>query len=187
MTIRARDGRARQLSRITGKENSTRHTLVRARALNCTQHLPGRNSTALACKLCSGTGYLTGLRSDIPNISTLGAPYNDLFFLFGEIQMGHGIRGAGGHSPFTDGDRGMEFLGDAVFYFPREQREPNTGDLVVPLVGSSPRPDRIIRTGDGQVFTVLHELDESFGTSPLFTAMALSIGIQGSSAMRVPE
>jgi hypothetical protein len=185
--ILGRDGRARQLDKLVRRESVTRHTLVRANALNCTEHVLGRGGVALTCKTCNGTGYLTGQRADIENLGTLGAPYNTLFFIFGEIQMGHGIRGSGGEYTFTDADRGTEFLGDAIFYFPANQREPNTGDQIAPVIGSMPRPDRIVRAADGQVFNVLHYLDESFGTSGLFKACALGIGIQGSAALAVPQ
>jgi hypothetical protein len=184
--IRALDTRARRLASLLRHESVTRHMLVRANPLTCTVHVPGRSSVALTCPTCNGTGYTNGLRTDLPLLSTLGAPYNTLFFVKGEIQMGHGLRGAGGYSAFTDGDRGTEFLGDAVFYFPAMQRDPSTGAYVMPMVGSTPRPDRLVRGVDGQVFTVLHDLDESYGTSPLFRAMALGIGTQGSGEAGVP-
>lgn len=172
---------------LTHREVSTRHTLVRSNPLTCMHNIPGRTSVALSCTTCNGTGYLTGQRSDIPNIPTLGAPYNTLFFVIGEIQMGHGLRGAGGSSSFTDGDVGSEFLGDAVFIFFPLQRDNVTGGYVTPIVGSTPRPDRIVRASDKQIFTVLHDLDESYGTSPLYHSVALGIGTQGSAQENVPE
>lgn len=183
--ILGRDARARSLARLLERDTTTRHTLVRANALTCTHHVPGRTSTALSCTTCNGTGYTDGVRADLPNMATLGAPYNTLVYIAGEIQMGHGLRGAGGSSGFTDGDRGTEILGDAVFYFRALQRDPITGAIIAPVVGASPRPDRIIRASDNAVFTVLHDLDESYGTSALFRAVVLGLGIQGAAMASV--
>ena len=185
--IRAHDQRARRVADLIKRDSPTRHTLVRANPLNCPTHLPGRASTSLACKTCQGTGYTNGLRTDLPNLSTLGAPYNTLYFIHGEIQMGHGLRGAGGASSYTDGDRGTEQLGDGIFYFPAHQRDRTSGAYVTPIIGAYPRPDRLIRTDDGQLFTVLHNLDEHYGTSPLYSAVAIGIGLQGSGEATVRE
>ena len=178
--IRRRDVRAQRVQRVLGRDAATRHILVRANPLTCTSHEPGRASIALSCRNCNGTGYLDGLRSDLESLATRGSPYNALYFIQGDIQMGHGLRGSGGQSSFSDGDRGTEVMGDAIFFFPSSQRDSVYGMDIYPIVGSLPRPDRIIRTEDGQVFTVLHVLEESYGSSPLYKAVTLGINVQGS-------
>jgi len=127
------------------------------------------------------------LRIDLPNIPSLGSRYHTLYYVSGDLQEGHGLRGAGGASSFVDGDRGIEELGDAVFFFLAQQREVSTGSIVAPLVGQAPRPDRIIRPEDGQVFTVLRVLDQRIGSAPLFQAIVLGLGVQGAAAMSIPE
>lgn len=181
--IRQRDQKLRHIADIIQRDNIGRHKLVRANTLTCPEHLPGRATVSIACKTCDGTGYTNGVRSD--DINRAAAPYNTIYYIQGDIQLGHGLLGAGGRSEYANGEYGAQILGDAVFYFPANQRDPITGTPVTPIValpgkdGSHPRPDRIIRAFDGQVFTLLHDLEESIGSSAFYKAFSLGIGYQG--------
>lgn len=180
--ILGQDGRLRQIERITDRTANTRIILVRANATTCAVHLPGRASSFASCVVCGGTGYTGGTRGT--NLLTAGAPYNTMYYIAGDIQMGHGLRGSGGISSYTDGNFGTQELGDALLFCSTVQREPQTGTVVLPQVNSVPRPDRIIAT-NGQAFTVLHQLDENIGTSKYLAVYALAIGYQGAAMDQV--
>jgi hypothetical protein len=177
VAIRARSARAFSYDRGLERRVPQKITLVRANPYTCNCGEEGRTSPAMACATCGGTGYTGGARGVDTKIA--GAPYNTLYYIYGDIQPGHGLYGQGGDFVFIDTDLGKLEAGDGILFTKLQEYDRASGALVYPSVDPSlVRPDRVIAR-DGTIFTVLKDLRGNIGAEDIFRMFLLRQGDQG--------
>ncbi|MHB8592521.1 MAG: hypothetical protein ACYDBO_11055 [Vulcanimicrobiaceae bacterium] len=177
MALRARTSRAAAYDRGLERRVPIKITLVRANPYTCTCAEEGRSSPAMACATCNGTGYTGGARG--ANLQTASAPYNTIYYIYGDIQPGHGLYGQGGDFVFIDTDLGKLEAGDGFLFTKLQEYDRASGKSVYPSVDAAlVRPDRVI-AGDGTVYTVLKDLRGNLGGDNVFRMYLLRQGDQG--------
>jgi hypothetical protein len=188
MSIQGRSLVQQEWERALRRSNPFKIKLIRARAYNCVGGKcfeNGRESISATCPVCAGTGYL-GVSfngSGIRIITSTGAFYNDalppasdIFFIYGDVQTGHGLYGAGGDYLKLLMDLGKQDVGDATLFSLMYDRDRRTGDVIFPLVAPTlPRPDRVV-TRYGNEYNVVKQLIAEIGATQICRIFTLEQG-----------
>lgn len=176
MGIQSRSLLQQQFEQIFERACTTKVRLIRANPFTC----PGPVAPALCfkngrkdinnnCPVCAGTGYL-GVSFDNSNprqriVTVTGDPYDDtaapaskFFYIWADVQTGHGLYGAGGDYLKLLADIGKQLVGDATIFTKMYDRDHATGQVIYPIVDPSlPRPDRVI-SRHGSIYNVVQEI-----------------------------
>jgi hypothetical protein len=175
MAIQQRSLRRVQWEAQLEKLCPTKITLVRANPYTCPAHVGSRTSIALACPTCNGTGYAGLARGANLN----AAPAATIYFIYGDVQSGHGLYGNGGDFVRVLADLGKQEIGDATMFCKVDDVDARTGKLIHPDTDPTyPRPDRIIDRF-GVLYTVAKSLLGNFGDDAVYRNCALLLGEQG--------
>ncbi len=146
--------------------------LVRANPLNCTGgncFQNGRGSVSALCPICDGTGYLTGTQADAASQSPpfSRAPYAISYFIYADLQLGHGLYGSGGDYLRLIADLGKQNIGDATIYCKMWDVDHATGKTIYPVIDSTlPRPDFFVSTY-GKTYNIVKEIIAEIGNNQI--------------------
>jgi len=155
--------------------------LIHALPLNCTGgncFQNGRGSISALCSICDGTGYLTGSQSggaaQKPPFSQ--APYATSVFIYGDLQQGHGLYGAGGDFLKLIADLGKQDVGDGTLFCKMWDFNQLTGEIVYPVVDATlPRPDIIVSVY-GQPYNIIREMIAEVGNEQIARIFSVEKG-----------
>jgi hypothetical protein len=162
----------RQLERLC----PVKKRLIRANPYTCPNHSDSRASVSIACTICNGTGYAGLARG----ADLHAPPAATVFFLYGDVQSGHGLFGAGGNLVKVLQDIGKQSVGDAMFFCKVTSYDPVSQQWFHPIAEAElPRPDRIIDE-QGTLYTIIREVAGDFGDELVFRSFTLAKGTQGS-------
>lgn len=166
--------------------------LIQARPYNCagptsTCFLNGRKTINANCPLCSGTGYL-GVERDTgdPSILRVTAtglvyddampPASDSYRIYGDIQTGHGLYGAGGDYIKLLEALGKQDTGDATLYCKMFDYDATTGKQIYPREQADlPRPDRLVSRYDA-VYNAVQQIIAEIGSETIGRIFVLEKG-----------
>lgn len=176
MSISPRNSRRLEFERELERFAPTKIRLIRALPYTCTScYTSGRLSLSLACTICNGTGYLGLARGANLNVP----PAAKVFFMHGDVQLGHGLNGAGGDLVRVLSELGKQGIGEAVLFCKVDSYDSLTGEQFHPLVDETlTRPDRLV-TSDGLMYDVTRALVGNFGSELVFRQFSLERGSQG--------
>ncbi len=149
--------------------------LVHPRPLNCTGgscFQNGRGSISALCPVCDGTGYLTGSQSG----DFTQPPYADSCYIYGDLQIGHGLYGSGGDYLRLIADLGKQNIGDATLFTKMWDINHVTGKVIYPIIDASlPRPDQVISVYN-QLYNVIREVIAEVGNDQICRIFTLEKG-----------
>lgn len=174
MSIQRRSLGAIEYNRVLQRACPVRLQLIRAHTYNCvggTCFTNGRKSISGACPICAGTGYLPSRAPTLPQL-----PNADSYFITADLQVGHGLYGAGGSMLRLVADIGKENIGDATLFTKFQDYDYRTGKMIFPIVDKSlPQPDRIVARS-GEVYNIVRALPVSIGCEDIARVFACEIG-----------
>lgn len=163
--------------------------LIHAFPYNCvggTCFINGRNSLDPFCPICDGTGYLTGNQTtgQSQNPAFSQSPYAKSYHIYGDIQQGHGLYGAGGNLVKLIADLGKENIGDATIFTKMWDIDHSTGAIIYPVIDQSlPRPDRIISIY-GDDYNIVREVIVEIGNNQICRVFSANKGEFSPSGVR---
>jgi len=165
VSIQGRSARLWEFERDLERFAPVKKKLTRALAYNCPNLVPNRNACSEFCPLCGGTGY------------TPNTPQTAVYFMFADLQPGHGIYGSGGNFIQLVKDLGRLDIGDAVM-FCKVINHDYKGNIFAPRADSQLiRPD-LITAPNGDTYNVTRVLPMNVGDDTIGLACTLSKGLQ---------
>lgn len=94
-------------------------------------------------------------------------PYADFYFIYGDLQIGHGLYGAGGDYLRLIADIGKQQIGDATLFTKYFDIDRQTGKKIYPVIDETlPRPDVIISLS-GQPYNIVREMSVEIGSEQI--------------------
>lgn len=144
----------------------TKLKLIRAKAYNCVGgscFQNDRKSISAFCSVCGGTGYIGGHLTDD---MTKGI-YATTYFIYCDLQIGHGLYGSGGDYIRLIGDLGKQDIGDATAYTKMWDYDAVTGKVIYPQVDPTfARPDQIYSMY-GIIYNITKQLVVTIGNDEI--------------------
>jgi hypothetical protein len=186
MSIAGRSLVQQEWERELLRSNPNKIKLLRANPYNCVNGLcfiNGRQEISNGCPVCAGTGYLGVTLDGSGNRVFNGKPYTDMaapaskvYFIYGDVQSGHGLYGAGGDYLKLLADLGKEDVGDATLFAKMYDYDRQTGTKIFPIVDPTlPRPDRIVDQY-GAIYNVVRQLIAQIGATKICRIFTLEQG-----------
>lgn len=173
MGIMARGILQIEFERELERSNPRKIRLVRAKPFNCPNcFINGRLSINELDETCGGTGYVNG----VPGTDLTGALYSTTYYIYGDVQTGHGLYGNGGDYLKLIADIGKQAVGDATLFSKMYDRDHVSGNVIYPQCDPSfVRPDRIVST-HGTFFNVVREIIVEVGSDTICRVFTLDTG-----------
>jgi hypothetical protein len=187
MSIQRKSLAQREFSNILMRSAPRRLQLIRALPLNCTGgncFANGRGSVSALCAVCDGTGYLTGTQAGgaAQNPPFSQAPYAKTFFIYADLQLGHGLYGSGGDYLRLIADLGKQDIGDSTIFCKMWDYDHTSGNIIYPVIDPTlPRPDMIV-SQYGKPYNIVREIIAEIGNEQIcriFSANVGSFGVMG--------
>lgn len=167
MGIQRRSLGQQEFNRVLMRSCPQKLRLVRASSYNCiggTCFSNGRESISALCPVCFGTGYLPGT----PGMTT--------YFIYGDLQIGHGLYGSGGDYLKLIADLGRQDVGDATLFTKFLDYDHRTGKEIHPMIDAGfPQPDQVISTS-GVSYNIVRQLVVSIGSEDIARVFACEQG-----------
>ena len=105
-----------------------------------------------------------------------GTPKSTTYFIYGDLQIGHGLDGAGGDYLKLIADIGRQDVGDATLFTKYLDYDHRTGKPIYPIIDATfPQPDRVIGL-NGVSYNVVRELVVTIGSENIARVFACEQG-----------
>jgi hypothetical protein len=169
------------------RTNPFKVKLIRANPYNCVGgncFTNGRESIDATCPVCAGTGYLgVELVGTQLTVTATGKPYDDTiapasfsYYIYGDVQTGHGLYGSGGDFLKLLLDLGKQDVGDGTLFSLMWDHDAITGQIIYPLVDPTlVRPDRIVSV-HGTVYNIVRQQVIEIGAVTICRMFTLESG-----------